>query len=105
MGARFTRGIAVRVLEEKHGERALTALREIVRAYPGPCELQIVLGLADGTRVQLKSGKMSVEVNAEMRQRIDELLGPGNLKMLAGPSGGKGKRPAGGRQAESAGRR
>ncbi len=105
LGARFTRGIAVRVLEEKHGERALVQLREILRAYPGPCEVQIVLCLADGTRVQLKSGNLAVDVNAEMRQRIDELLGPGNLKMLAAPSGGKGKRGPANRPAEAAGRR
>ena len=28
---------------------------------------------------------MRVELNAEMRSRIDDLLGPGNVKLIAAP--------------------
>jgi hypothetical protein len=35
--------------------------------------------------VYLKSDRMRVAVNSEMRTRIDDLLGPGNVRLLAAP--------------------
>ncbi len=93
LDARYTRGLIVRLHEEKHGERGLTQVREVLRGYPGGCEVQLVLCLNDGTRVQLKSGNMAVEMNMEMRRRLDDVLGPGNIKLLTN-NGGKSKRPA-----------
>ena len=83
--SRFTKGMMVRIMEQHHGERALQELFEILRGYPGNCELQLVLCLADGSRVFMKSDKVRVELNAEMRSRIDGLLGPGNVKLIAAP--------------------
>ena len=83
--SRFTRGIVIRVSEEQHSERGLEQLHEILRGYPGSCELQLVICLADGSRAYLKSAGMRIDLNAEMRQRVDALLGPGNVRLVAAP--------------------
>jgi DNA polymerase-3 subunit alpha len=85
VAARFTRGIKVRLLESQHGSQGVSQLHEIVRGYPGNCELQILLCLADGRRVHMKSQRVRVGLNAELRERLDALLGPGNVQMLAAP--------------------
>ncbi len=82
---RFTRGMIVRISEAQHSERGLEELFEILRGYPGNCELQLVVCLNDGSRVYMKSDKVRVELNAEMRNRLDALLGPGNVKLIAAP--------------------
>jgi DNA polymerase-3 subunit alpha len=82
LGARYTRGLALRVHEEQQGERGLSQLREILRGYPGECEVQLVLCLSDGSRVQLRSGNLRVDVNREMRSRIEDLIGAGNIRLL-----------------------
>ncbi len=58
---------------------ALEKLREIVAEFPGDCELQLLLCLADGAR-QYATSSLRVDWNVQLRQRIDELLGPGNVK-------------------------
>ena len=85
LAGRFTRGIVVRVSEQQHAERGLEELHEILRGYPGNCELQLVVCLADGSRVHMKSDRMRVELNAQMRERVDALLGPGNVRLIAAP--------------------
>jgi DNA polymerase-3 subunit alpha len=85
MGARCTRGVVIRINEHDEAERELNALYEILRGYPGPCELQFVVCLADGSRAYLKSEAMGIDLNAEMRRRVDDLLGPGNLRLLIAP--------------------
>jgi DNA polymerase-3 subunit alpha len=85
LAGRFTRGIVVRLNEQEHGERRLESLYEILRGYPGNCELQLVLCLADGSRVTMKSESVRVELNLEMRGRVDALLGPGNVRLVAAP--------------------
>ncbi|HVX09813.1 MAG TPA: DNA polymerase III subunit alpha [Pirellulales bacterium] len=83
--ARYTKGVAVRIDEREHGEQALTRLREIVRGYPGNCELQLVLQLADGCKVVCKCDGVRVELNDEMRTRIEGLVGPENFRTFAAP--------------------
>jgi DNA polymerase-3 subunit alpha len=85
LARRFTRGVVVRISEQQHAERGLEHLYEILRGYPGDCELQLVVCLADGSRAILKSSGMRVALNAEMRSRVDALLGPGNLRLIASP--------------------
>ncbi len=71
-------------------------MHEISRAYPGTAELQLLLNLADGQRVSLTSNKLKVEVVPEFRQRIDELLAPGNFRLLTStpkPKSNGRKRP------------
>ena len=64
--ARYTKGVAVRIDEREHGEKALDRLREIVRGYPGNCELQLVLAL--GRRQQ---GLLQVRRRARRAERRD----------------------------------
>mgnify|MGYP002622240306 CR=1 FL=1 len=80
---RFTRGIVMRLSEQEHGTRRLEQLYEIVRGYPGPCQVDLVLCLADGSKVRCHCEKLQVSATAELRRRVDELLGPGNVRMLA----------------------
>jgi len=82
---RYTRGIRVNVSEPKHGEAKLTTLRDILRGYPGASTVELVLELTDGQRVLCKTAGMGVSLNAELRQRVDEVLGPGCVKPLAAP--------------------
>jgi len=85
---RYARGVVVRVDEQQHDEQKLHILKEIVGGYPGNCEFRIMLVLADGRQIALKSNK-GVDLSPEMRTRIDELLGSGNFELLL-------KRPANG---------
>jgi len=84
--SRCTTGMMVRVDEKIHGEEALKQLYEITRAYPGNCELQLLLDLVDGTRVSLASRKVQVQCNAELRSRIGSLLGQSNVKLMTAPA-------------------
>ena len=83
--ARYTGGVIVRIDEQKHGERGLEQLREILRGYPGKKRLRLLLALADGTGVELNCADRRVEPNAEMQRRVDELLGPGNFRLITEP--------------------
>jgi DNA polymerase-3 subunit alpha len=85
LATRFTKGIVVRVNQQEHGERTLDDLHEILRGYPGSCELQLALWLEDGTRAHLKCEGLRVDLNPEMRSRVDALLGPGNVRLIADP--------------------
>jgi DNA polymerase-3 subunit alpha len=107
--ARYTRGVLVRVIEQTHGLRGLEQLHEILRGYPGKCELQLLLCLADGTRVPMQCTGMRVAIDPEMRQRVQDLLGPENFRLLPAPhtngnGNGRSRRPSGGR-GEERGRR
>jgi len=93
---RGTKGIVIRVNEDSHGLPALEQLRELAAEFPGNAELHLLLCLSDGNRLELKSDSLRVEVNADLRQRIDEILGPGNARVLtAAPAQTSGRlRPA-----------
>ncbi len=95
LDARYTKGILVRVDEVQHGESALHELRKIIRNYPGDRDLQLLLQLADGRRVVIDSLGYKVDIVPELRQRIDDLLQPGNVRLLtdkpeAKPAAGRG---------------
>jgi DNA polymerase-3 subunit alpha len=103
LAGRFTRGLRIRLLEEVHGVSGLEQLYEILRGYPGGCELQLLIGLADGTRVLCDCERLRIEMDAEMRRRVEELLGPDNVRLLPnsarpsapGRSNGSSRRSAG----------
>jgi DNA polymerase III subunit alpha len=80
---RNTAGIVVRVDETKHGERGLEQLREILRGYPGPKKLRLRLDLATGDRAILDSGWPGVDLNPELRERVEGLLGAGCIAVQA----------------------
>jgi DNA polymerase-3 subunit alpha len=85
LDSRYTTGIVVRLHEAEHGEETLGKVREILRTYPGNSELQLLLQLEGGTRVHLRSHRTRLEVNREVRARLDDLLGPGNIQLLTTP--------------------
>ena len=90
--SRYTSGVVIRVNELEHGTEMLPKLHEVLRAYPGDCQLRLYLLLADGTGVCLQSDVMQIDVAPEMRQRVDELLGTGNFKLLTSSSAGSPRR-------------
>ena len=53
----------------------LGQLHEMLRGYPGNCELQFLLCLADGSRVACRCDGMKVAVSEPMRSRVEELCG------------------------------
>ena len=87
LASRCTRGIMIRLVEQSHGPEKLEQLHEILRSYPGNCDLQLMLWLADGSRVTCKCDAMRLAVSGEMRSRVDQLLGPGNFRLLTTPPG------------------
>ena len=82
MDVEFTTGIRLRIDEQDHGERVLRSVYEIVRGYPGTKNVELMLKMKDGTQVQTVSHKVKVEINKEMRSRLDELLGQGGVQYI-----------------------
>jgi DNA polymerase-3 subunit alpha len=80
---RLARGLRIRLLEDVHGVRGLEQLYEILRGYPGKCRVELSIGLSDGTRVACECDRLRVEINPEVRRRVEELLGPENVRLLA----------------------
>jgi DNA polymerase-3 subunit alpha len=85
LSQRFTKGVRVRLDEQQHGERAIDSLHEILRGYPGTCEVELAMVLADGTKLLLKCGSPRVQLCPELRMRLDDLLGPESVKLIAAP--------------------
>ena len=81
LDSRYTRGIRVNLDEKQHGGM-LSQVREVVRGYPGNQELIFAMALDTGEVVQMKSQKYRVDVNGELRGRLDDLLGSGSYKLL-----------------------
>jgi DNA polymerase-3 subunit alpha len=100
LASRYTRGVRIRIFEEADGQPKLEQLHEILRGYPGTCDLELSIGLADGSRVTCKCDGLKLAVSAEMRARVDRLLGAGSLRLLTGASG-----PAAANRANGRGRR
>jgi DNA polymerase-3 subunit alpha len=86
LATRFTKGIVIRISQQEHSERGLDELFEILRGYPGNCEVQLVVCLDDGSRAYMRCDRVRVDLNAEMRARLDALLGPGNVRLIAAPN-------------------
>ena len=79
---RYTHGMRIRLDEQDHNTETMNQLREILRGYPGSQELLFSLQLREGEVVHLKSDKYRVEINSELRQRVDDLLGIGHYKLM-----------------------
>jgi len=87
LASRYTRGVRIRIFEEAHGQPKLEALHEILRGYPGNCDLELTLCLADGNRVMCKCDALKLNFNGEMQARVDQLLGPGNFRLVTSAPG------------------
>ena len=98
LAGRYTRGIEIRLVEGPRSAEQLEQLHEIVRGYPGSCGLQILLNLADGNQVRLTSGNLRVNVDREMRERIDNLLGPGQFRLITSRPTSNGQPASNGRR-------
>jgi DNA polymerase-3 subunit alpha len=85
LSARYTTGMVVRVDETRHGPEMLTKIREVVRGYPGQRDLELLLQLRDGCRVRLKANSVRLDITHELQRRLDELLGPGNVRRITSP--------------------
>ena len=79
---RYTHGMRIRLDENEHDHQTVIRLKEILRGYPGHQELLFSLRLAAGETVHLKADKFKVHVSVEMRERIDDLLGAGNYRLM-----------------------
>tara|TARA_R110002049_G_scaffold72490_2_gene187049 strand:- start:29185 stop:32757 length:3573 start_codon:yes stop_codon:yes gene_type:complete len=79
---RFTHGMRIRLDESEHTPETITRLREIIRGYPGSQELLFSMNLTQGEVVHLKSDKFRVNINNELRERLDDLLGTGHYKLM-----------------------
>jgi DNA polymerase-3 subunit alpha len=101
LSSRYTSGIVVRIDENQSGARNLASVREIVRGYPGNCELQLLLMLADGTSVHLRSTGTRLEVNSELRSRLASAVGAGNIRMITSRPNGTASNRRSRRPAES----
>jgi DNA polymerase-3 subunit alpha len=85
LDARYTTGLRIRIDQPTHGTDAVQRVYEIVRGYPGDRELELILCLDDGSRVFLKSHRVRVAVTAELRTRLEDLLGRGHLHVITAP--------------------
>src|SRR4029079_11748330 len=82
LGQRYTTGIVVRIDEREHPSDILEKIREVVRSSPGNSELQLALVLEDGSRVFLRSHRVKLEITRDLQNRLEDLLGPGNLQLI-----------------------
>ncbi|MEJ5343010.1 MAG: DNA polymerase III subunit alpha [Thermogutta sp.] len=80
---RFTRGLEIRISERQHGPDILPDLYRIVRGYPGPCSLQLMIQLADGRRVIMACDGLGVRLDEELEKQVENLLGKDSLGYLA----------------------
>jgi hypothetical protein len=72
--------------------KKLEMLHEILRGYPGDSQFELVLCLADGRKVSCRCETFRIANNAEMRSRVEELLGADNFRLItARPSAGNGR--------------
>ena len=85
LDSRYTTGVIIRVDQKLHGDDILPKVREICRGYPGNRDLELVLNLDDGSRVFLKSQRLQLDTNSELRSRMDDLLGPGYYQLITTP--------------------
>jgi hypothetical protein len=72
----------VRIDEREHPADILDKVREVVRSSPGNSELQFAFVLEDGSRVFLKSHRVRLEITRELQDRLEGVLGVGNLQLI-----------------------
>ncbi len=80
--AKFTSGVQIFMNAKEHREDSFQRLREILRGYPGQREVVIALRMEEGETVHVKSGKHRVDIQPELRARLDDLLGAHGHKLL-----------------------
>jgi DNA polymerase-3 subunit alpha len=79
--ARFTSGLTILFDECKHSQDTVNRLAEVLRGYPGERELQFEVKMASGSLVYMTSTKHKVNITAELRSRLDDLLGESSHRL------------------------
>ncbi|MGQ9576813.1 MAG: DNA polymerase III subunit alpha [Thermoguttaceae bacterium] len=102
--ARFTRQVRIRLLETAHGIAGLERLYQLLRGYPGDCPVELLICLADGTRVLCTCQGLRVAIDSQMQRQLEELLGPGNVRPMISPAGTSGPWRSNGLAARANGR-
>ncbi|MCY2995766.1 MAG: DNA polymerase III subunit alpha [Planctomycetota bacterium] len=83
--SRYTSGMMICLDERDTDSGTLKRVHEIVRGYPGNRDLHFLFSLSDGSLVQLRSQRLKVDITPELRRRVDDLLGPGHLRLITSP--------------------
>ncbi len=78
----LTREIKLRIDEAQHSTEVLKRTYEIVRGYPGKCNLTLDVTLENGFKVHLVSKKLRVDINNELCSRLKDLLGSCGFEMI-----------------------
>ncbi len=78
----LTREIRLRIDEGQHDSTTLKRAYEVVRGYPGKCSLTFDVKLENGIRVHLSSRKLRVDINQQLCNRLEDLLGSGGYEMV-----------------------
>ena len=87
----FTSGIQILINAQRQDEAMTTKLREILRGYPGNREVTFAVRLDQGETVHMRTKQSRVTINAELRSRLDDLLGPQSHRLtIAKPKLAKG---------------
>ncbi|MBX3423011.1 MAG: DNA polymerase III subunit alpha [Pirellulaceae bacterium] len=81
----FSAGLRIHLHEQVHSEATVRALNEILRGYPGNLEISLMVTLASGEAVQMAARKHRVRISPELRERLSDLLGPENHRLLVAP--------------------
>ena len=100
LDSRFTGEVVIHVSQERHGDRGLDQLKEILRGYPGKCPLSLSLLLEDGCRVNLSS-QIGVEVNPELKTRVKDLLGDNAMQLRPKTNRNRNTQPRNGKRRPS----
>lgn len=82
---RFTAGVRIHLSENRHSLETLPRLNEILRGYPGKCEVQLALSMSSGETVHIKTKRHRIDITPELRTRLDDLLGQESHRLIIAP--------------------
>ncbi len=85
LDSRYTTGLIICLDERDSDCGTLKKIYEIMRGYPGRRELQFHFSLSNGSRVQLRSQRLRIDITPELRSRVDDLLGPNHVRLITAP--------------------
>lgn len=85
LAQQYTRGIELTLDERRHQPADVDRLYEVLRGYPGNCTVGFIVRLDDGALVRCVSDHFKVALGPEMRERVEETLGPGYFRTVAAP--------------------
>jgi DNA polymerase-3 subunit alpha len=94
---RSTSGIEIRFDERQHGPDTVKKAYEIIRGYPAngekPGQLRMQVLTEDRTIVELRVNRFKLSITKELESRLQDLLGPGHLRLLKSPPKPSADRP------------